>query len=216
MRGAPTVCRSRFEETVRRSRVVAVLIHHPGAQFGSAAIFGRTENLGESRISDAAAYPEITTIEELKIEAGIQFPHPDGGLGIKPSSADADSVPVSDPIDSSPDCASGRADGFRSFVPLFISVLMPEDRRHLNSLAMDGGRVRNVTAFAPLWRPSFISQLRAVRIDCRSDRNADIVPQPDECLRGRNISAPIGKEASGFRFLRLHWRRGIDGRRHSA
>lgn len=46
----------------------------------------------------------------------------------------------------------GRADGFSSFVPLwrppFISVLMPEDRCHLNSFAMDGGRVRYATAFA--------------------------------------------------------------------
>ncbi len=45
-----------------------------------------------------------------------------------------------------------RAEGFASFVPLwqppFISALLPEDRCHLNSFAMDGRRVRYVTAFA--------------------------------------------------------------------
>lgn len=46
-----------------------------------------------------------------------------------------------------------RADVFSSFMPLwqppFISRLMPEDRCHLNSFAMDGKRVRYATAFAP-------------------------------------------------------------------
>jgi uncharacterized protein (TIGR03032 family) len=46
----------------------------------------------------------------------------------------------------------GRADGFSSFVPLwqppFISKLLPEDRCHLNSFAMDGKRIRYTTAFA--------------------------------------------------------------------
>jgi uncharacterized protein (TIGR03032 family) len=45
-----------------------------------------------------------------------------------------------------------RADGFSSFVPLwqppFISKLLPEDRCHLNSFAMDGKRIRYATAFA--------------------------------------------------------------------
>jgi uncharacterized protein (TIGR03032 family) len=45
-----------------------------------------------------------------------------------------------------------RADGFQSFVPLwqpkFVSALMPEDRCHLNSFAMEGKRVRYATAFA--------------------------------------------------------------------
>jgi uncharacterized protein (TIGR03032 family) len=45
-----------------------------------------------------------------------------------------------------------RSDGFSSFVPLwrppFISALMPEDRCHLNSFALDGKRVRYATAFA--------------------------------------------------------------------
>ncbi|MDR3531094.1 MAG: TIGR03032 family protein [Rhodopila sp.] len=46
-----------------------------------------------------------------------------------------------------------RADGFKNFVPLwqppFISALLPEDRCHLNSFAMDGRRIRYATAFAP-------------------------------------------------------------------
>jgi uncharacterized protein (TIGR03032 family) len=45
-----------------------------------------------------------------------------------------------------------RADGFSSFAPLgqppFISKLLPEDRCHLNSFAMDGERIRYATAFA--------------------------------------------------------------------
>ncbi len=47
----------------------------------------------------------------------------------------------------------GRVDGFSSFVPLwqpsFISQLMPEDRCHLNSFAVQEKRVRYATAFAP-------------------------------------------------------------------
>jgi uncharacterized protein (TIGR03032 family) len=43
-------------------------------------------------------------------------------------------------------------DGVHSFVPRwqppFISALAPEDRCHLNGLAVDGGRVRTVTAFS--------------------------------------------------------------------
>lgn len=46
-----------------------------------------------------------------------------------------------------------RADAFSNFVPLwqppFISHLMPEDRCHLNSFAIDGKRIRYATAFAP-------------------------------------------------------------------
>jgi uncharacterized protein (TIGR03032 family) len=45
-----------------------------------------------------------------------------------------------------------RADGLSSFVrlwkPPFISVLMPEDRCHLNSFATEGKRIRYATAFA--------------------------------------------------------------------
>jgi uncharacterized protein (TIGR03032 family) len=45
-----------------------------------------------------------------------------------------------------------RADGLSSFVPLwrppFITTLMPEDRCHLNSFAMEGNRIRYATAFA--------------------------------------------------------------------
>ena len=52
----------------------------------------------------------------------------------------------------------GRADLFTSFTPLwkpaFISTLMPEDRCHLNSFAMEAGRVRYATAFAPSDTPA--------------------------------------------------------------
>jgi uncharacterized protein (TIGR03032 family) len=45
-----------------------------------------------------------------------------------------------------------RADGTQSFAPIwkppFISMLMPEDRCHLNSFATDENRVRYATAFA--------------------------------------------------------------------
>ena len=45
-----------------------------------------------------------------------------------------------------------RADGMNNFVPMwkppFISALLPEDRCHLNSFALDGRRVRYATAFA--------------------------------------------------------------------
>jgi len=45
-----------------------------------------------------------------------------------------------------------RADGAASFVPLwqppFISALLPQDRCHLNSFALAGGRIRYATAFA--------------------------------------------------------------------
>jgi uncharacterized protein (TIGR03032 family) len=56
-----------------------------------------------------------------------------------------------------------RADGFSSFVPMwkppFVSVLMPEDRCHLNSFATDGRRIRYATAFAASDKPKGYREL---------------------------------------------------------
>ena len=57
----------------------------------------------------------------------------------------------------------GRADGLSSFIPLwkpqFISMLMPEDRCHLNSFATEGNRIRYATSFATTDKPQGYREL---------------------------------------------------------